>query len=308
MDETPEVDATEHRSCETTTHGSVFDALLASATRLSFDPRKLSEEANLDDTSLYGMSAQWSILYNTPTWQQMTHRERVNLTRCEVSHYLATAVWLEVALQVSLLRRHHSADPTRADVKFLLNECADECLHSLMFVNAIDGIGQRYYPRDRSLTVLGWLFRTFAWDDIAYGIVLAGEELFDGMQRDWMADAQVSPVIRNTSYIHVVEESRHMAFSRHKLRDSLSGASRVRRWISTIFIAIGTHLIAKSLVNPAVYRSAGLDWKRIKPEIDANEHHRMMFRRGAEPLVEFLNKERLLNPAARWIYRTSNLL
>ncbi|WP_330250085.1 diiron oxygenase [Nocardia sp. NBC_00565] len=288
---------------------ALFKALLGSATRLSFDPRDpLVYEPGSNDSRLHGMTPEWSPLFGTRTWAGMSEDERIRLTRCEVAQFLGVGIWLEMGLQVALLRKNHSSDPARPDVKFLFNECADENLHSLMLVNAVDSIGSRFYPRDRILSVLGFLFRSFAWEEAAYGIVLAGEEIFDVMQRDWMASENVAEPIRRTSYIHVVEESRHMVFARRKIRDRLAGTSSLRRYFSSLVIAIGTHVIAKSLINRRVYEDLGLDWNAVKLDIDANEHHRMMFRKAAEPFIEFMNKEGLLNSSARWVYRKSNLL
>ncbi|MFD3430756.1 AurF N-oxygenase family protein [Nocardia fluminea] len=286
---------------------SLYGELFESARRLSFDLRdnEINAEIAVDR---YGMTPEWSPLYGTPTWNRMTDSERMQLTRREVSHFLGVAIWLEVALQIVLLRRNHSADPTRADVKFLFNECADENLHSLMFVGAIEQLGERHSPLDRLLVFVGWLFRTFAWAEIAYGIVLAGEEIFDVMQRDWSIDDRVAVAVRRSSHVHVVEESRHMTFARQKIRDHLRDASRFRRNVSAVLIAVGAHIIAKGLINKGIYRDLGLDWRVAKHEIDRNEHHRMMFRRATAPLVEFLDREGLLNTVARKIYRQSNLL
>jgi hypothetical protein len=241
----------------------------------------------------------------------MSEPERVRLTRSEVAQFLGVGIWLEVGLQVALLRANHEADPARAEMKFLkflFTECADESRHSLMFVDAVDAIGSHFYPRDRLAVLLGWLFRTFAWGEIAYGIILAGEEIFDVMQRDWMASDNVADIVRRAAYIHVVEESRHMAFARHQIRSRLAGASRFRRSVSAFTIAVGTHIIAKTLVNRRVYEELGLDWRAAKSDIDGNEHHRMMFRKGFGSFVEFLSREGLLSPGARWVYRKSNLL
>ncbi|MGW0044835.1 AurF N-oxygenase family protein [Rhodococcus sp. NPDC003348] len=287
----------------------LFQTLTESARRLSFDPRDpLVCDSDPADDRRHGMTPEWSPLFGTPLWAEMSEAERVRLTRAEVGQFLGVAIWLEVGLQVALLRASHSADPSRPDVKFLLNECADENLHSLMFVNVVDAIGSRFHPRDRVLDFFGWVFRHFVWGEVAYGVVLAGEEIFDVMQRDWMTDDDVAAPIRRTSYIHVVEESRHMAFARRQIRDRLVGISRLRRFVSTLALAGGTHLIARTLVNRRVYEDLGLDWKVVKANIDANEHHRMMFRKAAEPFIEFLSREGLLNPGARWIYRKSNLL
>ncbi|MEU4317599.1 diiron oxygenase [Nocardia fluminea] len=284
---------------------TLYGELLESARRLSFDLRDTESGVELD---CHGMTPEWSPLYGTPTWTRMTESEQMRLTRREVSHFLGVAIWLEVALQIVLLRRNHSADPTRADVKFLFNECADENLHSLMFVGAIEQLGERHSPLDRLLVFIGWLFRTFAWDEVAYGIVLAGEEIFDVMQRDWSIDDRVAIAVRRSSQVHVVEESRHMTFARQKMRDRLRNVSRVRRHVSAVLIAVGAHVIAKGLINKGIYRDLGIDWRSAKYEIDRNEHHRMMFRRATAPLVEFLDREGLLNPVARTVYRKSNLL
>ncbi|MFE5474795.1 MULTISPECIES: AurF N-oxygenase family protein [unclassified Nocardia] len=285
----------------------LYGELFESAKRLSFDLRNDSTDAHID-LDWYGMTPEWSPLYGTPTWNRMAETERMQLTRREVSHFLGVAIWLEVALQIVLLRRNHSVDPTRADVKFLFNECADENLHSLMFVAAIERLGERHSPLDRLLVVVGWLFRTFAWGEVAYGIVLAGEEIFDVMQRDWSIDDRVAPAVRRSSHVHVVEESRHMSFARQKIRDHLRSVSSVRRNVSAVLIAVGAHVIARGLVNKKVYLDLGLDWRAVKDDIDRNEQHRMMFRRATAPLVEFLAREGLLNTVARTIYRKSNLL
>lgn len=288
---------------------ALFEALLASAERLSFESRSPQVcQPEPGDDERHGMTPQWSPIFGTPMWDEMSESERVRLTRSEVAQFLGVGIWLEVGLQVALLRTSHSANPGRPDIKFLFNECADENLHSLMFVNAIDSIGSHFYPRDRMLDFFGWVFRHIIWDEVAYGIVLAGEEIFDVMQRDWMSSDDVVAPIRRAAYIHVVEESRHMAFARRKIRDRLIGLSRFRRYVSTLVIALGMHLIARSLINRRVYEDLGLDWDVVKSNIDANEHHRMVFRRAAEPFIDFLSREGLLNGGARWIYRKSNLL
>ncbi len=55
------------------------------------------------------------------------------------------------------------------------------------------------------------------------------------MQRDWMRGESVLPIVRTTSKIHVVEESRHMKFARQEMRERIEGATpragaSSRRW------------------------------------------------------------------------------
>ncbi|WP_043737360.1 diiron oxygenase [Nocardia asiatica] len=286
----------------------LFDSLLASARRLSFDPRQARlQESAPSDGRQYGMTPEWSPLFGTPIWQSLSETDRARLTRREVTHFLGVAIWLELSLQVALLRLNYSTPPNRPDMQFLLNECADENMHSLMFVGAIDQLGTDLYELDRSTRFFGWMFRMLAWEEVAYGVVLAGEEIFDVMQRDWMATDGVAEVVRKTSYIHVVEESRHMAFARRKVSDRMAAASALRRWVSTVLIAIGAHVVAKALINRQVYEGAELDWTAVKASIDSNEHHKMMFRTATAAFIDFQQKARLMNRTAHWIYRKSNL-
>ncbi len=50
------------------------------------------------------------------------------------------------------------------------------------------------------------------------------------------------------------------------------GRTRFRRFVSTLIIAAGMHLIARSLINRRCYEDLGLDWDVVKANIDGNEH------------------------------------
>lgn len=280
--------------------------LLDSAAALSYDPAtEVDWDAPLDPDH-FGLNPEWSTLYGTPLWDEMTHQQRVTLTRHEVASIMSTGIWFEMILQQMVLRDQYCGRYADSDFQFALTEVADECRHSIMFARACSKMGiPAYYPR-RSSIELGRVFKSVATAEVAYGGILVAEEVLDVMQRDWMRGPDVLPIVRTTSRIHVVEESRHMKFARQEMRERIEGAGRVRRQTSALTVAIAANLIVSNMVNEGVYAAAGLDTRRAVAAAKANQHHRTLMRASCAHLMEFLDELGLLTrPAMRLYQRVS---
>jgi len=85
-----------------------------------------------------------------------------------------------------------------------------------------------HFPTKASIE-LGRAFKALASAETAYGGILVAEDVLDVMQRDWMRGENVLPMVRTTSKIHVVEESRHVKFARQEIREKMQGAGPMRR-------------------------------------------------------------------------------
>lgn len=85
-----------------------------------------------------------------------------------------------------------------------------------------------HFPTKASIE-LGRAFKALASAETAYGGILVAEKVLDVMQRDWMRGENVLPMVRTTSKIHVVEESRHVKFARQEIREKMQGAGPMRR-------------------------------------------------------------------------------
>jgi hypothetical protein len=282
--------------------------LLDSAAQLSYDP---STEVDWDEPlgeGLHGLNPEWSTLYGTPLWDEMTEEQRVTLTRHEVASIMSTGIWFEMILQQMLLREHYAGDATRKDFQFALTEIADECRHSIMFARACEKLGATGYAPKRSGIELGRFFKTVAGAERAFGAALVAEEVLDVMQRDWMRGEDVLPMIRTTSRIHVVEESRHMTYARQEMRESLVGASKPRLRASALLIAIVTSVVVTNLVHRDVYTAAGLDADRAEREAAGNKHHHAMMRTSSRHLMAFLGECGLLTGPAVAVYRRLHML
>ncbi|WP_405742061.1 diiron oxygenase [Streptomyces sp. NBC_00028] len=286
----------------------VAGRLLDSAQQLSYDPLSEVDWDTPLDEDFHGASPEWSTLYGTSYWAELTEAQRKELTRQEAASVASTGIWFEMILQQLILRDVYAKDPTDETVQWALTEIADECRHSIMFARGAKKLRAPAYRPHRVAVELGRAFKTLAFGEAAYAAILVAEEVLDVMQRDWMRDERVVPFVRTINNIHVVEESRHMKFAREETRRHLAKAGRVRRRIHAFVIAVAAYVIVTSMVNKAVYANAGLDAKRAIAEARGNEHHKAMLRSSCAGLMEFLASAGLLTRPALAFYKRAHLI
>jgi hypothetical protein len=288
--------------------GSVAERLLASSAELSYDPLvEVDWEAPLDP-SFHGASPEWSTLYGTPYWEELSEGQRAELTRQESASVACTGIWFELILQQMMLREIYAMDRSSPEFQWALTEIADECRHSIMFARGTAKLNAPAYRPSRKVMELGRFYKTIASGEAAYAAILVAEEVLDVMQRDWMRDDRVAPFVRTINNIHVVEESRHMKFARDEVIQKMAKAGPIRRQASALLVASSAFHIVTSMVSPRAYAEAGLDVARAKREAASNEHYKSMLRSSCRGLMEFLHTAGLLTKPAVAIYKRANLL
>ncbi|MEV4145532.1 diiron oxygenase [Amycolatopsis sp. NPDC049691] len=296
------------REAATTDRETTARRLLDSSEQLSYDPVKEVDWETPLDTDFHGASPEWSTLYGTSYWAEMTPEQQRELTRQEAASVASTGIWFEMILQQMVLRDFYAKDPTDPAFQWALTEIADECRHSIMFARGAAKLRAPAYRPRRFVVELGRVFKATATGEAAYAAILVAEEVLDVMQRDWMRDERVVPFVRTINNIHVVEESRHMKFAREETRERLEGAGWLRRQVNGLVVAIASYFIVTSMVNAKVYENAGLDGKRARREAKANEHHKSMLRSSCSGLMEFLHSAGLLTKPSLWFYKRANLI
>lgn len=260
------------------------------------------------DPTKYGCSPEWSTLYGTEYWDEMTEEQRIALTRHEFASIMSIGIWFEMMLQELVFRDQYCADYHRPEFQFAMTEVADECRHSLMFALATKKmVGTCYKPHPR-LGRFAKIFKSTAGNEVAYAGILVAEEILDVFQRGCMRDERVLPFIRTVNEIHVLEESRHMRFAREEVRQRMQGVGWVRRQWSALNVALASSYIVLSLVRPRAYADAGLDHHRAVAEMRSNRHFQSMVRGSCAHLMRFLDEVGLLTPAAARIYRKAHML
>ncbi|GAB3301865.1 AurF N-oxygenase family protein [Parasphingorhabdus pacifica] len=282
--------------------------LLDSSETLSYDPAKEVDWETPLDTDYHGASPEWSTLYGTSYWNELSPDQQRELTRQEAASVASTGIWFEMILQQMMLRDFYGKDPTDPAFQWALTEIADECRHSIMFARGAAKLNAPAYRPRRLVVEFGRIFKTVAAGEAAYAAILVAEEVLDVMQRDWMRDERVVPFVRTINNIHVVEESRHMKFAREETKERLKSAGWLRRQINAVVVAGAAYFIVTNMVHKKVYANAGLDTKRAVREAKANERHKSMMRSSCAGLMEFLHSARLLTKPATWFYKRANLI
>ncbi|MEO9327220.1 AurF N-oxygenase family protein [Gordonia aurantiaca] len=282
--------------------------LLASAARLSRNAMTEIDWSEPMDPTKYGCSPEWSSLYGTDYWEELTEEQRISVTRHEFASIMNIGIWFEMILQEMVIRDQYLGNYHGSEFQFALTEIADECRHSLMFAKASEKMVGTSYRPSKKVARLGKIFMQTAKNEVAYAGILVAEEVLDVFQRGCMRDDRVLDFIRTVNEIHVLEESRHMKFAREEVRESLKGVGWARRQFSALSVAIGAYFIVTSLVQPKAFADAGLDVERAVREMRHNSHFHSMIRSSCTHLMEFLDEVGLLTKPAMRYYRKAHML
>jgi hypothetical protein len=282
--------------------------LLRSSAKKSYDPVVDIDWAADIPADLYGLSPEWSSLYGTPLWDQMTEDQRVTLTVHEYCSISGVGIWFEVLLMQLVLRDIYGDDPAQPHFQWALTEIADECRHSVMFARTAEKFGAPSYQPSSKILTLGKAFAAKGNGPAAYAAILVAEEILDIFQRDLMKDERVQPLTRATSQIHVVEEARHMRFAREEITRRTPELSRWQLRRHRTVIAVVASIIAENLVQPSVYAAAGLDVDRAVAAAKTNEHYAAKLRESASGLVDYLRGVGLIGGPSERLWKRARLI
>ena len=282
--------------------------LLASSARKSYDPMvEVDWEAPIPDDK-FGLTPEWSTLYGTALWDEMTDDQKIELTKHEAASVSSVGLWFEILLMQMLLRDVYGHDKHSRHVQFALTEVADECRHSVMFARAGERLNMPSYGPHPVIHKLGRIWGGFFRGANAYASVMAAEEILDMMQRDFMKDERVQPVTRTVSKIHVLEEARHIRFAREEVGRRIQGASWARLQIERLNTAAVVYFVMKSMIRKEVYENAGLDPKRAAAEAKSNQHYKDTVRTSGSKLMQFLDGVGLVGGPSKRLYKRVHLL
>jgi hypothetical protein len=282
--------------------------LLGSAAKKSYDPVVDIDWDAPTPEGLYGLSPEWSSLYGTPLWDELSEDQRVTLTIHEICSISGVGIWFECLLMQLVLRDIYGDDPAQPHFQWALTEIADECRHSVMFARSAEKLGVPSYQPPASIRQLGRMFAAKGDGPSAYAAILVAEEILDIFQRDLMKDERVLPLIRAGSQIHVVEEARHMRFAREEIARRTPALNWFQQRKHRTVVASVAAIIADNLVQPEVYAAVGLDPAKAKAAARANDHHAATLREAAGGLVSFLREVGLIGGPSELLWKRARLL
>ncbi|HET9168188.1 MAG TPA: diiron oxygenase [Actinospica sp.] len=241
-----------------------------------------------------------SSLYGTEIWERMSEQERVTLTRHEAASVMSVGLWFEEILIRMLAKIAYEGDPTSQRVQYAFAEIAEECRHSTMFARTIQKMEVPAYGVNRLVHVLGRVLPFLARGEVVWAATLLGEEIPDRLQREMVEDPRLQPLMKMVNRIHIMEEARHIGFAREELAKEAANAPRWLRPIRRMLIAHIAFIVSRSLINPEVYRSIGLDPKATRRIALRNPHHQRTLHWSAEKVVATLDDHKLIRRGNRW--------
>jgi hypothetical protein len=295
----------EHRTAD---RHATAERLLKSSAKKSYDPAvDIDWDAPLVEGGIWVPEHRVS-LYGTELWERMTPEQRVELGKHEACSVASVGLWFEVLLMQRLLKDFYAEDPTTPRAQYALTEVADECRHSQMFARMVRTAGVEPYGPQESIRQLGKLFSVVSWGPAAYGAILVAEEVLDRLQREQANDERIQPLMRQVNRIHIMEEARHVSFARDEVTRGMAQLSRTEKAYQQFIIAYISMFVVRSLINPKVYASVGIDPAVGRRAALGNPHHREMIRWAGEKIMPFLDEAGLVGrPGMTW-WRRSFLL
>lgn len=176
----------------------------------------------------YWLPAEAVSLHGLPQFEALSDAARMRLSQYEFLGMSQLAVALErVALESAARRLRHAE--SGAEYAFLLHEMREEAGHSLMFMRLASTSGlevpdwnsvtprfarpvARLVPSD----VLYWFMRVVVQD--------VPDKLHRFMRRH--GGSELSPFIRQMIALHMIDQSRHLAYARRRLELALQNCGR----------------------------------------------------------------------------------
>jgi P-aminobenzoate N-oxygenase AurF len=292
----------------TATADPVARRLLRSTARQSYDPEVDIDWASPLVEDAWFMQPERLSLYGTPMWDAMSPARRVELSKHEIASIASVGLWFELILMQVMVRELYDQDPRSERTQYALTEVGDECRHSVMFGRAIAACGVPAYGPTPHIRRLGRGFKTVASGVSAYASILVAEEILDRWQREMMKDERVQPLTRMVSRIHVLEEARHVTFARDEVERIVPTLSRRQLAWHRMVTAQSAFMVARALVNPAVYVAVGLDPVEAKRAAFSNPAYQDTLAWMGERVVTFLEEQDLIGPTERRVWKRSLLM
>ncbi|SEG80870.1 P-aminobenzoate N-oxygenase AurF [Thermomonospora echinospora] len=294
---------------ELTEREPLAERLIKISRRHSFDPdTDVDWERPLDPDRFY-MPPPLVSLYETPLWDAMTHRQRVELSKREVAEIASFGIWSELLLMNILLKTAYRHPYDSRHGAYALTELADECRHSMMFARMVRTLGLRTHHPHPLVHHGAKLAAGAPYLPLQmFAGTLVVEEFTDSLQRVSMADEEIQPLVRQVSRIHVIEEARHIRYAREELKRQVAKASPARRRFAAAGIARFTSFIPAMLIHPSVYRAVGLDPGRARRAAAESPHRRAVWAWAMRRCTRFFDEVGFLDGRGRRIWDRAGLL
>jgi hypothetical protein len=282
--------------------------LLRTSAKHSYDPAvEIDWDAPLAPDR-YFLDPRRSSLYGTPLWERMSEEQRIELTKHELASLYSVGIWFETILMQMLIRHIYDRPKGSAHARYGWTEIADECRHSVMFSRAAEKFGGSDYGPGWLVHQLGRLLKTTSTNTLTFGGAIYVEEILDALQHEQMSDESLQPIVQKVSWIHVVEEARHIRYAREELLRQQPKLGPLSRAYSRFILALVVYFSTTRLIDPKVYAAVGLDVDEAVAAASSNPHWRQTKQFAARKVIEFFTQLGLIGGPWKVLWRRAGVL
>lgn len=237
-------------------------------------------------------------LVGVPEFERQSEALQRRLSQYEFVNFIQAGLWLEGIFVARLGKALHKTKST-AEYTYNLHEIREEAGHSLMFLKLMEQSGlhlpQGSFVRPWLADFLGR--RAPVGTTLFWLALVIGEEIPNWLNRHVVSNgAAINPLIIKMCRLHIIDEARHIARSRHRLEHRLAATSAVTRALLTPVIGrlLTQFIRAFYLPSAAVYELAGLSPGRTWRELARHNPARKNFiAQCIRPTLHFLDRHGL---------------
>jgi hypothetical protein len=204
-------------------------------------------------------------------FEALSEAARMRLSQYEFLSFAQAGIALERVFLESTARRLRHAEPN-AEYAFLLHELREEAGHSLMFLRLAAASGLDAPDWREALPNIGRPLARLLGNDVMYWFMMVvAQDVPDKLHRfvRRQAGAETSAFVRHMITLHMVDQSRHLAYARRSLQLAMRGRGRaIVRMFPLLFDVLFNRFV-RAYFWPRVelYERAGLGdgrvWRRM---------------------------------------------
>jgi len=210
-------------------------------------------------------------LHGLAEFEALSETARMRLSQYEFLAFAQAGIALERMFLESTARRLQHAEPN-AEYAFLLHELREEAGHSLMFLRLAAASGLDAPDWRKSLPRFARLAARLMRSDVIYWFMMVvAQDIPDKLHRfvRRQAGAETSTFVRQMITLHMLDQSRHLAYARRNLELAMRGRGRVLVHVLPLAFDVLFNRFMRAYFWPRVelYERAGLGdgrvWRRM---------------------------------------------
>ena len=241
-----------------------------------------------------------------PWYQSLSTDEQIRVGRHRLTATMKTGSQFEQLLLLGgtqFLMRVGNGNP---EFRYFMHELTEETHHIQMFQEFTNRVCPEVSGAPKWLMLaIPWVARLGSLTPaLFFGIILAGEEPIDHLQKDVLRYGNPHPLMERVMAIHAAEEARHIGFAHAWLEEHTAGLGTGSRLALGVLTALAMRLGYDAIVIPSAAdrRAMGMP-ASVAREIFGTEAAKKVRRDVCADVRMLYRRIGILTPATRWAWK-----